>query len=165
MTATKKLRRRKRPYRSTKGPRPWSQRHASTLFVRIPSQDWPLVKRGLQRVVVGGTSLQTRLFNTRTPTPVVAYAIKRGQKEHDSRLMILEAVRRDRLGAIDPAEAGFPNLGEFRRYWMARERNGRGFQPLRLVWVYTLRPFVDGDREEMGLMLFDRLYGEHVNGG
>lgn len=122
-----------------------------------------MVKRGFQHVVVGGTAHQTRLFTVPTPTPVVAYTHKRG-KDYDCRLMILEDVRRDMLGAIDPAEAGFPGLAEFRRYWIARERNGRGFEPMRLVWVYKLRPMVEGDREEMGLMLFDRLYGEHVNG-
>lgn len=135
----------------------------STIFVRIPAHDWPMVKRGFQRVVVGGTAQQTQLFNTQTPTPVVAYSMKRG-KDYECRLMILEEARRAMLGEIDPAEVGFPGLAEFRRYWIARERNGKGFQPLRLVWVYTLRPMSEGDREEMGHLMFDRLFGEFLDG-
>ena len=162
MTATKTLKRRRPPRRHAKGPRPYTQRSAKTIFVRVPGADWPTVKRGFQRVLVGGQGRQTAMHTVKTPTPVVAWSIIR--KAYDCRLMILEDVRQEHLGAIDPQEAGFESMAEFRRYWMAREGFGKKFPALRLAWVYTLRPVDEDDREQMGLLLYDRLYGEFTNG-
>jgi hypothetical protein len=162
VTATKRLKRRKPPQRRRDGPRPYTQRSARTCFLRVPGHDWPMVKRGFQRVLVGGGGKQSGFHSTRFPLPVVAFAIVR--KEYDCRLMVLEDARLEMLGAIDPVEAGFANMAEFRRYWMARERTGRGFPPTRHAWVYSLRPLVEGDREEMALMIYDRLYGEFTDG-
>jgi hypothetical protein len=92
---------------------------------------------------------------------VVAYAVIRG-RGHDSRLMILEDKRQEMLGAIDPTEVGYEDMASFRRAWMRGEV--RKFRPLTKVFVYTVRPFGEGDREEMALAIFDRLYGEFRDG-
>jgi hypothetical protein len=146
----------------SKGPKPYKQRQARTLFVRVPAPDWAAVKRGLQRTFVGSIGRQSALWETPTPTPAVAYSIIRGS--HDSRLMVLEAVRQEQLGAIDPAELGFESMAHFRRYWMQRERNGKKFPPTRHVFVYTMRPWERGDEEEMGMLMVKRLYGEFLDG-
>lgn len=143
----------------SKGPRPYTQRQARTIFVRVPALEWHAVKRGTQRAFVGSIGRQSALWATPTPTPVIAYAIIRGT--HDARLMILEEVRQEMLGAIDPTEVGFPDMATFRRHWMMRERGK--FPPTRKVFVYKLRPYDEADREAMGLALFDRLYGEFAH--
>jgi hypothetical protein len=145
----------------SKGPKPYTQRQARTIFVRVPAPDWPLVRRGLKREFRGSIGRQSALFATPTPTPAVFYSLIRGT--YECRLMILEDVRQEMLGEISPeslAAEGFPDLASFRRYWMDRERNGKKFPPTKKVFVYKVRPLEPSDREEMGVLLFDRLYGE-----
>lgn len=79
--------------------------------------------------------------------------------------MVLEATRREALGAISPASLeaeGFPSVAHFRRYWMARTK--RRFRPNDICSVYRVRPWRDSDREVMGMTLLDRLYGEFLGG-
>lgn len=77
--------------------------------------------------------------------------------------MVLEEKWLEPLGAISPASLkaeGFESIGEFRRYWMNREK--RRFMPTRMVTVYRVRPWQDGDHDRFAALLLDRLYGEHL---
>lgn len=148
----------------SRGPRPYTQRHARTLFVRVPADDWPLVRRGMKKEFRGQLGRQSALWaNVACPTPVVAYAIVRGS--YDARLMILQSVRQEELGAITPESLqreGFETFEEFRRYWLRRERGGSKFKPTRKVFVYGIRPWHPTDELEMGLGLLKRLYGDFM---
>lgn len=146
----------------SKGPRPYTQRQARTVFVRVPALDWPMVKRGYKTEFRGSIGKQSALFATPTPSPCVAYSIIRGS--HDCRLMLLESISREPLGVIGPESLereGFTSLAEYRRYWMRRE--GKKFQPTKEVFVYQLRPLHADEHSEMGAILFNRLYGEFVD--
>lgn len=143
----------------SRGPRPYTQRHARTVFVRVPAVDWPAVKRGIKREFRGSLGKQSALFSVKTPSPCVAYSIVRGS--HDARLMILEEVRQEQVGAISPeslAAEGFESFEEFRRYWMRRERSK--FRPTKQVFVYRLRPWEMTDRDVMADLMLRRLYGD-----
>lgn len=142
----------------SRGPRPYTQHSASTVFLRVPVLDWPLVSRGRVPEFIGSMGQSSAVFNTPTPTPCVAYTVKNGS--YDARLMILEEHSQEPLGilAAESRRFGIATKDEFRRYWMRRE--GRKFAPTRNVFVYRVRPFIESDREEMGRLLFNRLYGE-----
>lgn len=143
----------------SRGPRPYTQRHARTIFIRVAAADWPLVKRGLKTEFRGQLGVQSALFNTPAPSPVVAYSIVRGT--YDARLMLLEAVSQEELGAITPESLereGFVDFESFRRYWM--QRDGKKFRPTKKVFVYRLRPWAAGDDEAMAAVLLKRLYGD-----
>lgn len=142
----------------SKGPKPWTPRQARTLFIRVPSADWPAVKRGMHGFV-GQIGKQTALFATPTPTPCVAWSLKRGS--YDSRLMILEKVLHEQLGEIDPTTIGHPDMASFRRYWMMRD--ARKFPPTKKVFVYHMRPFQPGDEDAMGQALLNHIYGEFLD--
>lgn len=142
----------------SKGPKPFTQRQARTLFIQVPSVDWPAVKRGLHGFV-GQIGKQAPVFSVPTPTPCVAWSLVRGN--YDARLMILQHTTLEQLGAVNPADVGHPDLASFRRYWMARDR--RKFPPTKQVFVYKMRPFREDDRETMGEALLQRLYGEWLD--
>lgn len=148
------------------GPRPFTQRQARTVFLRVPAADWIAVSRGRKREFRASHSACSALWDVKTPTPVVAYRVKRigGQPDYEAKLMVLERRWQEPLGAIskESLEAeGFESLAEFRRYWMRRER--RHFTPTRMVTCYRVRTFnADEDPDEMGRVLFDRLYGEFL---
>lgn len=143
------------------GPKPYEQIRCSTTFLRVPTMDWPAVKRGIKREFRAsfGKNKTPKLFQVKAPTPVVAYSIN-SRNEYDARLMVMEDIWTEPLGAISPdslAAEGFRDLGEFRRYWM--EREGRRFTPSRTVFAYRVRPWQPGDEELMGRALLERLYG------
>lgn len=147
----------------SRGPRPYRQRRISTVFLRVPARDWPAVKRAMKTEFRAGTgkSAVPQLWGIPTPVPVVAYAIRQGR--HDARLMVLERMWQEPLGAISPeslAREGFQTLGEFRRYWMERER--KRFTPTRQVFAYQVRPWGHGDRGWAGEKLLEHLYGDFV---
>lgn len=141
------------------GPKPWKQRHAKTLFLRVPAADWQLVTRGHKREFRAASGRGSGLHFVETPTPVVAYMERRGK--YESRLMVLEERRTEPLGAITEESLraeGFETLAEFRRYWMKRER--RRFLPTRDCVVYRVRPWQPGDAESFAEVILERLYGE-----
>lgn len=78
--------------------------------------------------------------------------------------MVMEDKWLEPLGAISPdslAAEGFSTIGEFRRYWMQREK--RRFMPTRMVTVYRVRPWVPGeDDNNMAALILQRLYGDHL---
>lgn len=149
----------------SRGPRPYQQRQLSTVFLRVPSRDWPAVKRGLKtefRAGVGRGAV-SQLWNVPTPVPVVAYSIRQGR--HDAKLMILERHWIEPLGAISEeslAAEGFANLAEFRTYWMEREH--KRFTPTRKMFVYQVRPWLRDDVNESGVRLLRHLYGDFLDG-
>lgn len=145
----------------SKGPRPFKQRQARTIFLRVPAEDWIAVKRGVKREFRGGTGTATRFFGVETPTPVVAYRVRRA--DHEAKLMVLERAWQEPLGAISEeslAAEGFESFEEFRRYWTKRAR--KRFTPTRQVWVYRVRPWDDEDLAWLGARLLRRIYGEFI---
>lgn len=149
----------------SRGPKPYAQVRTSTTFLRVPTYDWPAVKRGIKTEFRSGwgKNKTPKLFQVKAPTPVVAYTVN-GRGEYDARLMVLEDIWLEPLGAISPESLereGFRNLKEFRSYWL--EREGRRFTPTRQVFVYRVRPWVAGeDEHRMGQALLQRLYGDFL---
>lgn len=144
-------------------PKPWTQRKATTVFLRVPREDWAAVKLGAKTEfrMPGGRAM-SQLWSVKPPTPVVAYVIRAGGT-YDSRLMVLEDHWREAVAGITEeslTREGFPDMAHFRRYWMRRTR--RRFRPLQEVSVFRVRPFDDHDVTPMGVRLLTRLYGEHM---
>jgi hypothetical protein len=97
-----------------------------------------------------------------TPVPVVAYKVSR-DGEYDSRLMVLESVWREPLGAIsgDSLKAeGCDTLADFKRAWLAKRK--RYFNVLAVTTVYRLRPWEPEDARRMADRLLQRLYGDFL---
>lgn len=148
------------------GPKPWAKRQLSTTFLRVPYGDWPAVKRGLKREFRAGSGNNQvpQLWGVRPPTLVVAYSID-SQFRHDRRLMVLEDMRQEPLGAISPESLereGFATLAEFRTYWMAREH--RRFTPTRMIFAYRLRPVYPADLDAYADAALEHLYGDFIDG-
>jgi hypothetical protein len=148
----------------SRAPKPYTQRRASTVFLRVPYRDWPAVKRGYKTEFRAGSGdcAVPQLWDVPTPTTVVAYSIHNGR--HDCCLMVLEELWQEPLGAISPeslANEGFESLAEFRTYWMQREH--RRFTPTRQVFVYHVRPFLAADIDVFAGRLFAHLYGEFLH--
>lgn len=144
--------------------RPWKQSQASTIFLRVPVEDWVAVKRGMKtefRMIGHGTS---QMQHVKTPTPVVAYRVGRTEHAWEAVLMVLEETWQEALLAISPESLereGFKEVAEFRRYWMRRTK--ARFRPTRMVRVFRVRPWRgEEDEREMGATLLRRLYGEHL---
>lgn len=145
---------------SGEGPRPFTQRQARTIFLRVPYSEWALVRSGRKREFRASPGACSQLWSVETPTPVVAYAIDpmRGYKRQ---LMVLEERWQEPLGAISKESLereGQPDIAHFRRYWMKREKTA--FKPTRMVTAYRVRPLEPADERAMAERLFDRLYGE-----
>lgn len=104
-----------------------------------------------------------QIWKTTLPTLAVAYR-KRHAREYDYRLLLLQAMRREALGAI--TEAGLAAAGyggddayaRFRRDWTLHEK--KRFEPLRTMFVYTVRLMEPDDLITAGLAVVDHLYGE-----
>ena len=146
----------------SQGPRPYTQRKARTIFLRVPNADWINVTRGIKTEFRAGSGACSAMWGVEPPTPVVAYRVHKVHG-HEARLMVLERKWQEPLGAISEeslANEGFESLAEFRRYWMAREK--RRFTPTRMVMAYEVRPFVPGEEHSLGVSLFNRLYGEFL---
>lgn len=142
------------------GPRPWKQRQAHTIFLRVPAADWVEVSRGMKVEFTAADGACSALWNLEPPTPVVAYRVHK-TLGYESELMVLEKKWQEPLGAISPESLegeGFETLAEYRKYWCARER--RRFAPMKMVTRYRVRPWGYSDTEEMAQVLLDRLYGD-----
>jgi hypothetical protein len=136
------------------------------VFLRVPSQEWPAVNSGRVREFRASIGNVPQLFNVPLPTLVVAYRKRRATGDYEYRLMTLEGIRQEALGAIN--EEGLRLAGytgenaraRFRRDWMNREK--RRFEPLRKVMVFTVRPFTEDDIDLTGRRLVEHLYGEFI---
>lgn len=144
------------------GPRPYKQRRARTIFLRVPYSEWGAVKAGRKREFRASPKATPQLWDVDPPLPVVAYAISKALG-YRSQLMILEETWREPLGAISAEslkQEGQPDIAHFRRYWMGREHTA--FKPTRLVSVFRVRPWQPSDFATMGERLLERLYGEFL---
>lgn len=144
-----------------RGPRPYTQRRAKTIFLRVPYSEWSLVIGGRKTEFRASPRACPQFWDVEPPLPVVAYAIfpSRGYKRE---LMVLEGTWREPLEAITQESLrreGQPDLAHFRRYWMAREKTA--YMPTRMVSVFRVRPWEPHDEQRMGERLFERLYGEY----
>lgn len=138
---------------------------ARTVTLKVPPAEWPAVSQGRKtefRVPVG--EQQYQFWRVDCPTAVVAFSRRRHPPQPKPILMVLEAVKQEQLMAMTPeslAAEGCANFAEFRRKWIKRTK--RRFEPLRLVWVFTVRPFDEADRAMLGDRLFMRLYGPYLS--
>lgn len=146
------------------GPRPYTQRQASTIFLRVPASEWVDITRGVKTEFRATPNAVTQVLHLEPPTPVVAYRVIRARgadSSHDSALMMLEETWQEPLLAISEESLrreGHKDIAHFRRYWMARTR--RRFAPTRMVRVFRVRPWAEGDWQAGAEMLMNRLYGE-----
>jgi hypothetical protein len=124
-----------------------------------------MVSTGRVQEFRAATGNAPQLWKVPLPTFAVAYRRRLSRTEYDYRLMLLEDVRREALGAITDAgleAAGYSGanaLARFRRDWVIDEK--KRFEPLRSVFVYRVRPIEPGDHEAVGLALVRHLYGQH----
>lgn len=146
------------------GPRPFTQRHASTIFLRVPPNEWVDITRGIKTEFRASPNAVTQALHIEPPTPVVAYRYVRGRSadsSHDSALMMLEETWQEPLAAISAESLKRecqPDMAHFRRYWMGRTR--RRFTPTRMVRVFRVRPWAEGDWQASAETLMTRLYGD-----
>jgi hypothetical protein len=146
------------------GPRPFTQRHASTIFLRVPAAEWVPITRGSKTEFRASPSAVTQALRIEPPTPVVAYRVVGGRSadsSHDAKLMMLEETWQEPLIAISEESLqreGHESVAHFRRYWMRRTR--RRFEPTRKVRVFRVRPLREGDWAASAEALIERLYGE-----
>lgn len=147
-----------------KGPKPYSQKRASTCFLRVPRGDWAAVRDGRKREFRSGVGKNiSQMWSVSPPCPVVCYAVTRGSG-YESALMVLEALWQEPLGAITPESLdreGFKSFAEFRRYFTLREK--RHFTPTRIVQAYRVRPWQPPDADRMADLILRRLYGDWLD--
>jgi hypothetical protein len=135
-------------------------------MLRVPSPVWPMVSTGRVSEFRAATGNVPQLWRVPLPTLAVAYRRRLSASDYDYRLMVLEAIRREALGAITEeglAAAGYVGdnpRGRFRRDWMIAEK--KKFEPLRTVVVFTVRPVQDGDKRRIGEAIVDHLYGDYI---
>ena len=107
-----------------RGPKPYSQHQASTIYLRIHSDDWHAVKGGAKREIRSRQSSVIALQDLSLPTPCLAYRLH-PQYGYDAELMVLEAVWREPLGSISDesiGNEGYATMADFRRAWTIREK-------------------------------------------
>jgi len=146
----------------SKGPKPYNQHQASTIFLRVPIQDWNEVKLGYKTEFKGQPGMVSGLAFVEPPTPVVAYSYSRTHG-YDRALMVLEdRYQVELLGATPEALAreGHQNVAHYRRYMVRRE--GKRFNPLLMVTAYMLRPWRAEDRAPLADRLLEHLYGDFL---
>lgn len=142
-------------------------RRASTLTLKVARVDWAPVIAGTKTQFRGNGRGSPTFDNVQLPRPVVLYSVQPIRRDVETRLAVLERVRREPLASISPedlAAEGMADLKEFRLYWTARHRNrghgkGAGFKPLQIVNVYELSLWREGDRERFGDVFMQFFYG------
>jgi hypothetical protein len=128
---------------------------------------WNEVSTGQVAEFRASTGNAPQVWRTPLPTLAVIYRRRLSRLEYDYRVMMLQAIRREALGAITDeglAAAGYTTedaFARFRRDWTLHEH--RRFSPLQTVTVFTVRPVVAGDRELAGRSLVAALYEEFEN--
>lgn len=155
--------------RGGSGPNGLQQRQVSTLFLRVPSIDFPAVRLGLKTEFRTMPHEGSNIVRNRNyPTPVVAYATSSGAlRELAHKLMVLEQHRFEPLFAITEDMEALsreqqPSYDHFRRYWRARQKGV--YRPMQRVHVWRVRPFrLESDYEQMGVGLLERLYGDFLH--
>lgn len=148
-------------------PNNLKQRRLATLFLRVPSIDWPRVAIGEKTEFRTMPREGSRVLTTYLPTPVVAYATANGPlREMVHKLMVLEERRYEPIFAIsDDPEAirreGFESYDHFRRYWRARQKGV--YRPMQRVWVWRVRPWDDReDHVRLSVAMLEHLYEDYL---
>jgi hypothetical protein len=148
-------------------PRPLQQHEIKTLFLRVPSAAWAHVSNGRAtefRAAQG--AVPQGAWRLPMPTAAVIYRRRPAVKEYDYRLMVLERVRLEALGAITDEgliAAGYVGEDAFarwRRDWMLQTK--RPFEPLTRSFVFTVSQVLPGDLQAIGMALVEHLYGEYI---
>lgn len=145
------------------GSQGFERRSASTQFLRVPARDWTAVKGGFKtewRMRYGGEAAgNVQFLRILLPTPVVAYMTRGDQ--HENKMMVLDECWVEPLGAISEESLrreGFASVAHFRRYWT--DRTKLAYRPLERVQVFRVHEYTDAEREVLGGILLDRLFGE-----
>lgn len=145
-------------------PNGLTQRELSTVFLRVPFHDWAKVSRGMKTEFRMKPRDGSRVLSVNAPTPVVAYAVSARGVRKNLLMVMLDHWREPLIALSDRAESlaneGFETYDEFRRYW--RKRQHGVYNPMTMVEVFLVRPWHSDDREQLGPVLLDRLYGEHA---
>lgn len=145
---------------SVSSPTGLTKHNASTIFLRVPREDWDAVATGYKTEFRWPGKLAW-VRRVKTPTPVLLYVSSEGYE--GSRLGVLEETWSMPLGMIEEeslAREGFETMAEFRRYWMRRTR--KRFRLLDTVQVFRVRLAVPDDYDYLGRILLSRLYGEYL---
>jgi hypothetical protein len=138
-------------------------RETRTLFLRAPYIDWPALAQGrkteFRTAPIGAISAMVH-----APTPVVLYTVSPRLGHRAEMLVILAEHTVERLVDIADkpeslAREGHESYDSFRRYW--RIRTKRPYRPLSKVAVFTLAPWSESEKQRLGSLLIDRLYGEY----
>lgn len=143
-------------------PKPYTPRQTSTTFLRVPSRYWVEVSRGYRREFRLARNKSGWFSRFDAPQAVVAYRFSRVHG-WDCALMALESCWEEPLGAISPESLraeGFDSLSAFRRDWV--EHHGVRFEPMKLIYVFRVRPWEEADDYAMGVRLLERLYGDFL---
>lgn len=145
---------------SVSSPDGLTKHNASTIFLRVPREDWDAVATGHKTEfrTPGKIAWPRRV---KTPTPVLLYVSSEGYQA--SKLGLLEKTWSMPLGMIEEeslAREGFESLAQFRRYWMQRTR--KRFRLMDTVQVFQFRLVTAADYDYLGRILLSRLYGEHL---
>ena len=143
-------------------PNGLTQREARTLFLRAPYHDWAALAQG-RKTEFRAVPLGAIAKSVRAPTPVVLYAVSPRLYHRSEKLAVLVEHHVERLMDIADkpeslAREGHRDYDSFRRYW--RARTGRRFDPLARVAVFRITPWTPSERERLGPLLVDRLYGD-----
>jgi hypothetical protein len=147
-------------------PRPLKQHQLKTVLLRVPTLAWPTISTGRASEFRAATGNVPQLWNVPLPALVVAYRRQLSKVNYDYRLMVMEGVRQEALGTISEeglrraGYAGDDALAHFRRDWMVSEK--KRFEPLRKVFVFTVRPFEHGDISRVGESIINHLYGDYL---
>lgn len=143
-------------------PPPEQPRKTRSYYVWVPSEDLALLARGRKTEVRVQPRRGRPAALPPAPSPCCMWSTSRIGREDRFVLMLLERAWLEPLGSIGAESLrreGFNTLKEFRRYWI--EQRGRKWRPLDYVRCFRVR--VPEDAEELGLVLLDRLYREHVD--
>ena len=139
----------------------------STKFLRIPQVDWAAVVTGHKTELrrVHGKAFGERLHGPAPgclvlPEVAVGWRKTRVPAGHEYRLLVIEEVWEEPLGAISPESLereGCSSIEEFRRYWNGRERHP--FPPLATAVAWRFHPLPESERADAANRIFQRLYG------
>lgn len=141
------------------GPQGRERKRVETTYLRVPFLDWPAVKHGYKTEFrMLNSNRFVRFRKLILPTPVVGY---KSETVYEETMLVLHESWIEPLGAISEESLeheGFESMAHFRRYWTDRTKTR--FRPLDRVQVFRVALYTPDQREMLGGLIFDRLYGE-----
>lgn len=142
------------------------QGRARTRVLRVPWGEWARVVAGEKTEVRWSGQGAIPPGSYTPPEPVVGYTLNPFTRDATVRLLVLEETWKEPLSAITAESLqreGCEDIRAFKHYWR-NERRNREFLPMRIAFVYRVRPFGAEDRPVFERRLFDRLYGAYSDG-